>query len=172
MIRVLSVFALILAIAGLLREIRWLPVRPPRDREPKVVALKVTGYCRCGECCSWRRNLLGIPVVSEGPGRGRLKMVGFTASGTFARPGTVAADTSLLPFGTIVRVPGYGYGRVEDVGQDIKGLHIDLFFRTHQEAMEWGATNLPVRVWGSRARHRTGPHAPRPGRSANATPTR
>lgn len=117
-----------------------------RDR-PEVRRMVVTAYCPCGSCCGWRRNWLLRPVYASGPLRGRRKEVGVTASGTRARPGTVAADTRSLPFGTILEVPGYGFGRVEDRGGDITGDRLDLFFRTHHEALVWGRRTLNVRVW-------------------------
>ena len=42
------------------------------------------------------------------------------ASGKMAKVGTIAADTSVYPFGTIMYIPGYGYGEVQDVGGAIK----------------------------------------------------
>ena len=74
-------------------------------------------------------------------------MIPMTASGTMAKVGTIAADTSRYPFGTVMYIPGYGYGRVEDRGGAVKGEHIDLFFRTHGQAREWGRKTLPVKVW-------------------------
>jgi 3D (Asp-Asp-Asp) domain-containing protein len=109
--------------------------------------MKVTAYCACGTCCGWERNWLGRPVYSSGPRRGQRKAVGVTASGTRVRHGTIAADPSRYPFGTILYVPGYGYGTVEDVGGAIKGHHIDLYFRTHRQALEWGVQRLRVKVW-------------------------
>ena len=44
-------------------------------------------------------------------------------------------------------VPGYGRGRVEDVGSAIKGDHIDLFFKDHDNARRWGVRTLKVTVW-------------------------
>jgi len=73
--------------------------------------------------------------------------VGITASGAEAQRGTIAADTSIFPFDTVISIPGYGYGRVEDRGGDIKGYHIDLYFATHQQAREWGRKRLKVQVW-------------------------
>lgn len=116
-------------------------------RKGKPYVVEVTGYCPCGACCGWRRNWLLIPVYSEGPLRGHRKKVGYTASGHPARPGTLAADTSVFPFGTILYIPGYGYGRVEDRGRDIKGYRIDVFFRHHSTAEQWGRKRLNVRVW-------------------------
>ena len=107
----LSVLCL-LGLAGCyIRDIRWSPVRPPSRDKPKVYTLEVTGYCPCGSCCGWKRNWFFRPVIASGPAKGKPKAVGITASGARARPGTIAADRSLFPFGTIMYVPGYGYGR-------------------------------------------------------------
>lgn len=124
-------------------------VRPPRGRQPVVVAMEVTGYCNCGLCCSWERGWLGLgsAVVSSGPNKGKPKAVGITASGARAQYGTIAADTEVLPFGTIVYVPGYGYGRVEDRGGAIKGRRLDLWYPSHRDAQEWGRKKINVRVW-------------------------
>jgi 3D (Asp-Asp-Asp) domain-containing protein len=70
-----------------------------------------------------------------------------TASGSQARHGTVAADTLRYPFGTILYIEGYGYGRVEDRGGAIKGDHIDLFFKSHEKALEWGRRHKRVLIW-------------------------
>ena len=39
-----------------------------RSVERKLV---VTGYCKCGECCDWRRDWLVIPICTSGRARGR-----------------------------------------------------------------------------------------------------
>ncbi len=122
-------------------------VRPPRGAQPQTVSLLTTGYCACGKCCGWTRNWRFRPVYSYGSMKGQPKKVGQTASGTMARPGTIAADTRIYPFGTVFYIEGYGYGRVEDRGGAIKGQHLDLFFRTHRQALEWGRQTKTVRVW-------------------------
>lgn len=62
--------------------------------------------------------------------------------------GTIAADTRYYPFGTRMYVPGYGWGRVEDRGGAIKGRdRIDLYFKSHQEALEWGRKRLRVEIY-------------------------
>jgi 3D (Asp-Asp-Asp) domain-containing protein len=67
-----------------------------------------------------------------------------TASGTMAKIGTIAADPKVFPFGTKLKVPGYGMGTVEDIGGAIKGMHIDLWFPTHAAAKKWGARWVKV----------------------------
>jgi 3D (Asp-Asp-Asp) domain-containing protein len=62
----------------------------------------------------------------------------------------VAADTTLLPFGTIVSIPGYNGGRpvpVLDRGGAIKGYRLDVLYPTHERALQWGAQRLDVTVW-------------------------
>ena len=122
-------------------------IRPPAGVAPVERTLLTTGYCPCQACCGWRRNWLGRPVYAAGPLKGQRKAVGSTASGVRAHYGTIAADTSRYPFGTIMYIPGYGYGRVEDRGGAIQGDHIDLFFARHREALEWGKRYRPVRIW-------------------------
>ncbi len=67
-----------------------------------------------------------------------------TATNTFARRGVVAADWRVFPPGTRFYIPGYGEAVVEDRGGAIKGLHLDLFVDSVQEAMKWGVKELPV----------------------------
>jgi len=51
---------------------------------------------------------------------------GITASGKRLVKGLVAIDRSLIPFGTIMYVPGYGYAEAADTGSGVKGRWIDL----------------------------------------------
>jgi 3D (Asp-Asp-Asp) domain-containing protein len=122
-------------------------LRPPPGARMETVTLLTTGYCQCGKCCGWKRNWLLRPVYTYGPNKGQPKRIGITASGTKARKGTIAADTSRFPLGTIMYIDGYGYGRVEDRGGAIKGDHIDLFFRSHRQALEWGRQTKTIKVW-------------------------
>ena len=121
-------------------------IRPPKGVAPRTVELATTSYCHCRRCCSYRWFLF-IPYQKTGAFSVRLKQVGMTSSGTLARPGTIAADTSIYPYGTIMHIPGYGYGRVEDTGGAIKGNHIDLYRPNHWFARHWGVRLKRVKVW-------------------------
>jgi 3D (Asp-Asp-Asp) domain-containing protein len=112
-----------------------------------VKTMEVTGYDSGPISCGWKRNWFGMPVHASGPNKGKRKRVGITASGARARPGTVAADTRYYPFGTVVYVPGYGYGRVEDRGSAIKGNRLDLFFTSRKQALKWGRQTKQVKIW-------------------------
>lgn len=62
----------------------------------------------------------------------------------------VAADTRLLPFGTLVSIAGYNDGQpvpVLDRGGAIKGHRLDLLYPTHAVARQWGAQRLEVVIW-------------------------
>lgn len=64
---------------------------------------------------------------------------GITASGTRVKQGrTIAADTRYLPFGTKVYIEGMGVYTVEDVGGDIKGKRIDIYFDNLTDAINFG----------------------------------
>jgi|GEM_PF-2457986 len=64
--------------------------------------------------------------------------------------GTVAADPNVLPYGTMLYIPGYGYGRVEDTGGFIHwpgGSNvIDLFMANGDVGSAWGRRNVTVYV--------------------------
>jgi 3D (Asp-Asp-Asp) domain-containing protein len=83
-----------------------------------------TGYCACAQRCG--------------------KSNGITASGSIATANhTIAADTSVLPFGTQVVINGKVY-TVEDRGSAIRGGRIDIYFSTHQEALNYGKRYVTV----------------------------
>lgn len=72
-----------------------------------------------------------------------------TATGTKAAHGTIAVDPDVIPFGTKIYVPGYGYGVAADTGKAIKGKRIDLFFDTVEEAEEWGRKWVTIKLYGA-----------------------
>ncbi len=60
---------------------------------------------------------------------------------------TIAADTRIFPIGTILYVPGYGYGVVADTGSAIKGHKIDLYYETVDDVYEqWGKQKIDVYI--------------------------
>lgn len=88
---------------------------------------KITAYCPCSKCCGKFAD-------------------GITATGTAATEGrTIAVDPEVIPYGSKVVIDGKEY-IAEDCGGAIKGKRIDLFFETHQEALEYGVQNKLVKV--------------------------
>ncbi len=62
----------------------------------------------------------------------------------------VAADTRVLPMGSMISVPGYDQDRIVPVldrGGAIKGHRLDVLYPTHNQAKKWGAQRLKVTVW-------------------------
>lgn len=60
---------------------------------------------------------------------------------------TVAADLSVFPIGTILFIPGYGYGVVADKGGAIKGDKVDLYYETVEDVYnKWGKKEIDVYI--------------------------
>ena len=60
---------------------------------------------------------------------------------------TIAADPKVFPLGSILYIPGYGYGIVADIGSAIKGKKIDLYYATTKQVFkEWGKKEVEVHV--------------------------
>jgi 3D (Asp-Asp-Asp) domain-containing protein len=60
--------------------------------------------------------------------------------------GVVAVDPNVIPMGTKLYVEGYGNAIAADQGGAIKGNRIDLYFDSHQEAMNWGMKTVKVTI--------------------------
>ncbi|WP_126428419.1 3D domain-containing protein [Brevibacillus marinus] len=75
---------------------------------------------------------------------------GITYSGVKVRRGTystIAADLRVFPLGTVLYIPGYGYGVVADKGGAVRGNKIDLYFETKQDVYsQWGKRTVDVYV--------------------------
>lgn len=75
---------------------------------------------------------------------------GVTFSGVKVRRdafSTIAADPKVFPIGTIMYIPGYGFGVVADTGGAIKGKKIDLYFSTKNQVYEqWGKKKVHVYI--------------------------
>ncbi len=62
----------------------------------------------------------------------------------------VAADPKVLPYKSLISVPGYADSEIVpimDCGGAIKGNRLDLLYPTHELALQWGIRQLPVTVW-------------------------
>jgi len=92
----------------------------------------VTAYCPCEKCC-------GVWATKPGPR--------VTANGHSIEPNDrfVAAPKN-MPFKTKLIIEGYTDGLVfvYDRGGAIKNKKLDVFFPTHQEALNWGVKEIEV----------------------------
>jgi 3D (Asp-Asp-Asp) domain-containing protein/uncharacterized coiled-coil protein SlyX len=106
-----------------------------------------------------------MPVVSRGtPSKGRTIMVeatgyiamcsegcsGITATGINLRNNphakVIAVDPNVIPLGSKVYVPGYGYAIAGDTGGGIDGHEIDIHMPTTQAAIDWGRRTIQIKV--------------------------
>ena len=92
----------------------------------KWIWANVSAYCACMQCCG--------------------KTNGITASGTQATANRTIAASSVYPFGTKIEIEGMGIYTVEDRGGAITGNKIDIYFDSHQEALQFGRRNLQIKV--------------------------
>lgn len=113
-------------------DIRWFDGRPVRPA--RTVSMIVTGYSPDARSCG---------AYADG------KTATLHSVWTNAMQ-LVAADPKVLPYGSIVSVPGYAGGElvpVLDCGQAIKGNRLDLLYPTHRQARAWGRQRVSVTVW-------------------------
>ena len=75
---------------------------------------------------------------------------GITATGIDLRsnPGlkVIAVDPSVIPLGSKVWVEGYGYAVAGDTGGAIKGMKIDLFMPTTDQAFGFGRKKVKIKI--------------------------
>ena len=57
---------------------------------------------------------------------------------------TIATDPDVIPMGTEVEIDGHIY-IAQDVGGAISGNRIDLYFDSHEDALQWGVQEKIVR---------------------------
>jgi 3D (Asp-Asp-Asp) domain-containing protein/uncharacterized protein YabE (DUF348 family) len=67
-----------------------------------------------------------------------------TASGVRAERGVIAVDPRVIPLGTHVYVPGYGYAVAGDTGRLIRGHHVDLCFDSMSALNAWGRRHVTI----------------------------
>lgn len=96
------------------------------EPEPEWIEAVATAYCPCERCCGeWALK--------------RPNGIVYTASGAEAVQGvTIAADWSIYPPGTVLFVEGLGEMIVQDRGGAIQGQKIDVYFESHDDALQFG----------------------------------
>ena len=74
------------------------------------------------------------------------EMTGLTASGTYVRHGIIAVDPRVIPLGTRVYIPNYGFAVAEDTGGSIIGNRIDIAFDSYGEAINFGRQIIEIYI--------------------------
>ncbi len=103
------------------------PVKPELCEMEYLGEFTCTAYCGCRKC---NGKWYGYP----------------TASGTDYEEGrTLAVDPDVIPLGTELYIPGYGWYVAEDTGNGIDGNRLDMYYNDHGVALEHGIKK--VEVW-------------------------
>ncbi|MCZ8519348.1 MULTISPECIES: 3D domain-containing protein [Paenibacillus] len=113
------------------------PHRGQDLKQFKAVEVTATGY------------YAGIESTGKNPGHPEYGVTysGLRVTRDVGAFSTIAADPAVFPIGTVLYIPGYGYGVVADTGGAIKGRRIDLYFETKDQVYrEWGKRTLNVFV--------------------------
>lgn len=113
-------------------ETRWFNGRPVRPA--RTMTMIVTAYTpdeiSCGESAD------GITSSNHSVYTNAMRLV--------------AADSRVLPLGSMVSVPGYADASIVPVldrGGKIKGNRLDVLFADNKTARKWGKKTLSVTVW-------------------------
>lgn len=109
------------------RRVRTPPPVVPAPAGQTWVEVLTTAYCPCPICCGAHAD-------------GRTAIM----RDVQVHPHGIAVEPKLIPYRTQLFVPGYGFALVDDTGGAMRQsarrgvVHLDLRFRTHQEARNWG----------------------------------
>jgi len=100
---------------------------------------------RGGDWRQWRRPMvMEATAYDPGPRSCGKWADGYTATGVKAEKGVVAVDDRVIPMGSRLYIPGYGFAVAADRGSAIKGRRIDLCFPTYGEALRFGRRRIKV----------------------------
>lgn len=72
---------------------------------------------------------------------------GRTASGRYTEHGIIAVDPRVIPLGSRIYVPGYGWGVAADTGGMIVGNKIDVWKPTAADCYRWGVRTVSIKVF-------------------------
>lgn len=117
------------------------PAGPEPTPEPVCLGeFRTTAYCTCVKCCGiWS---------SEHPSRVGTDYVQRTKSGTVPTAGrTVSVDPDVIPLGTAIIIDGHEY-IAEDTGNAVKGNTLDIYFDSHEAAVEYGVQKKTIYIKG------------------------
>ncbi len=112
--------------------VRWFNARPVR--QVRSVTMVVTAYSPDERSCPGSAD--GITATLHSVNTNAMSLV--------------AADPRILPYGSMLSIPGYDDGNIVpvlDCGGAIKGNRLDLLFPTHEAARQWGRKTVRIVVW-------------------------
>lgn len=104
--------------------------------EPVLIDLgefKLTAYCSCSKCCGEWAECRPEDIVYGASGKELVAGV------------SVAVDTEIIPYGTVLVIDGREYEAM-DCGGAVNGNHIDVYFNSHEDALEFGVQYANVSI--------------------------
>jgi 3D (Asp-Asp-Asp) domain-containing protein len=116
------------------------PATPPPPTRPPVVSAPTVSFE--GMSCVSSLNVYATWYTAASSGGS-----GTTATGTGVYKGIVAVDPNVIPLGTKMYIPGYGYGLAADTGGAIKGNIIDLGYGPN-DVYDWRSRYLDICILG------------------------
>lgn len=135
---IISLITLIVIFVTVMRQMmgstKGKTIQTNKTIEVKTIRMKVTAYCPCKKCCGEYAD------EKTATGHNAKKTLG------------IAADPTLLPYGTKLKIPGIGIRIVDDTGGAMRksakeGIyHIDVRFHNHEKAKKFGVHWLDVKV--------------------------
>lgn len=114
-------------------------VTPPKDVDTTdapagmtyLGTFTLTAYCPCQKCCG---------KAPSNPA------YGYTSTGVKATANhTIAVDPHVIPYGTTVYINGQAYV-AEDCGGGVHKNRIDIFFDSHQAALNFGVQKSKIYI--------------------------
>jgi 3D (Asp-Asp-Asp) domain-containing protein len=107
----------------------------------KVIAYGTANVVSRGGNTLRYRRVFQARATAYGPSAGK-----YTATGAKAGRGSIAVDPRVIPLGTRLYVDGYGHGTANDVGGEIKGNAVDVYFPSDAECRRWGVRTVNVYI--------------------------
>ena len=100
------------------------------DMKQFLGQFKLTAYCSCAQCCGqWAANRANGVVGANGE--------------VLTTGNSIAVDPKIIPLGSKVEINGKVY-IAQDTGGAIKGNRIDVYYSSHQSALNFGTQNADV----------------------------
>lgn len=112
-----------------------------KQQIPKVTSVSSRGTVR-RSATTRTLTVVATGYSSQDPGVNHV-----TSTGARLRKGVIAVDPSVIPYGSKIYVPGYGYGTALDTGGGIKGNRLDLAFNSRAEALNFGRRSVTIRIY-------------------------
>jgi len=127
----IAIICILVCDCGIAHASKRSPETTTKPNQWQRVQMRVTAYCPCPQCCGEYSD-------------------GITANGHEINSGdTFVAADKRYAFGTEMIIADYNNSQVVKVldrGGAITGNRLDVFFDTHQKALNWGVKYLDVKV--------------------------